>query len=116
MFQRRIVFTTLFVMALFAFLVAPAAAQERDPGQLVVGGAYTLAAGQQLNGDLGVIGGVATIEEDATVNGDIMVAGGSLTVAGRINGQRGHIPAVHKRFAAGFHLQFTNRLPGLHVQ
>ncbi len=86
MFQRRIVFTTLFVMALFAFLVAPAAAQERDPGQLVVGGAYTLAAGQQLNGDLGVIGGVATIEEDATVNGDIMVAGGSLTVAGRING------------------------------
>lgn len=86
MFQRRIVVTTLFVIALFALLAAPAAAQERDPGQLVIGGHYTLAAGQRLDGDLGVIGGSALIEQNATVNGDVMVAGGSLIVAGRING------------------------------
>jgi hypothetical protein len=76
----------LFAVALLAVLVAPVAAQGSDPGKLVVGGTYTLRAGQQLDGDLGVVGGVATVEEGATVQGDVMVAGGTLAVAGRING------------------------------
>jgi hypothetical protein len=86
MSQPRIGIITLFVLALLAVLVAPVAAQEGDPGKLVVGGAYTLRSGQQLRGDLGVIGGQATVEQGATVNGDVMVAGGTLRVAGRING------------------------------
>lgn len=86
MSHRRIGITLLFVVALLAILVAPVAAQGNEPGKLVVGGQYTLAEGQQLDGDLGVIGGQATIEDGATVNGDVMVAGGALTVAGRIDG------------------------------
>jgi hypothetical protein len=76
----------LFVLALLAVLAAPVAAQDSDPGKLVVGGTYTLRSGQQLDGDLGVVGGTATVEEGATVQGDVMVAGGTLRVAGRING------------------------------
>lgn len=86
MSQRRIGLAALVVMVLFAIMAVPAAAQQEGPGQLVVGGRYTLATGQRLDGDLGVIGGSATIEEGATVNGDVMVAGGALTVAGRVNG------------------------------
>lgn len=86
MSHRRIGISLLFVVALLAVLAAPVAAQRDEPGKLVVGGQYTLAEGQQLDGDLGVIGGQATIEEGAVVNGDVMVAGGVLAVAGRIDG------------------------------
>ncbi len=86
MSHRRVGFIVLFALMLSVLLAAPAAAQTGGPGNLVLGGEYTLRAGETLRSDLGVIGGAATIEQGATVNGDIMVAGGTLRIAGRVNG------------------------------
>ncbi len=119
MIQRLIVTISLLALVLLAALAAPAAAQEGEPGKLVVGGVYTLSSGQQLRGDLGVVGGQATIEQGATVTGDVLVAGGTLRVAGRINGDiavfGGSVTLERTAFVAGNLVTFggsVQRSPG----
>ena len=79
----------LVIPLLFAVLLAfpgTVHAQSSGDDQVVFGGTYTLASGQELNGNLLVLGGVATIEEGAQVNGDVAVMGGALSIAGEVNG------------------------------
>jgi len=77
-------------LVLLAFLLLPAHAAHAQGGttngRLVIGQAFTLSAGQTLEGDLVVIGGTATIEDGAIVKGDIVVIGGSLRLDGQTTG------------------------------
>lgn len=123
MSRHRFSLALIFVIALLAMLAAPVAAQRDEPGKLVIGGSYTLATGQQLNGDLGVIGGQAVIQEGAAVNGDVMVTGGMLTVAGRINGDialfGGAVTLQPTAYVAGDLVSFggsVQRSPGVVVK
>jgi hypothetical protein len=77
-----------FIIALFAVLAWPhaALAQGSQGDKYVLGGTYTLASGETLNGNLFVFGGIATLEEGSQVNGDVMLAGGTLRVSGEIRG------------------------------
>ena len=77
-----------FVIALLAVLAWPhaALAQGQQGDKYVLGGTYTLASGETLNGNLFVFGGIATLEDGSQVNGDVMLAGGTLRVSGEIKG------------------------------
>lgn len=71
-------------------LVFPGAAFASDgrvplyDDQVVLGGTYTLDAGDELDGSLIVIGGVVKLEPESTVQGDVLVFGGNVTVEGRV--------------------------------
>jgi hypothetical protein len=52
--------------------------------QVVIGGTYTLEAGDVLDGSLIVIGGVVSLEPDSIVDGDILIFGGNVTVEGAV--------------------------------
>ncbi|MEA3338065.1 MAG: polymer-forming cytoskeletal protein [Chloroflexota bacterium] len=84
--RKQIVLAFSLAIVLLMTLAVPVLAQSDGPGQIVLGGEYTLQSGQILRGDLGVLGGNAIIEKNATVFGDVIVAGGNLDVAGRIDG------------------------------
>jgi len=60
--------------------------RESDGSKLVLGGSYTLGAGDILDGDLIILGGSADIEETAVVDGDAVVLGGTLRNSGKITG------------------------------
>ncbi len=62
----------------------PAYAAGCGNDHAVIGDAYTLAAGQQLDGNLIVLGGQATVAPGATVNCKVIVLGGSLDLAGKV--------------------------------
>ncbi len=74
----------LLVMALAFPLTAQAKALP--DGKVIMGGSYTLEAGERLDGDLVVFGGSVTIEDGATVYGDVALFGGALDVAGTVQG------------------------------
>jgi len=59
-------------------------AQEREEGKLVLGGTYTLGAGDNLHGDLVVLGGTATLEAGSTVYGNVVLLGGAISIAGTV--------------------------------
>jgi hypothetical protein len=67
-------------------LATPAQTLAAPPGELVVGGTYTLGSGETLEEDLVILGGSAVIEEDSRVEGNILVLGGSLMIYGDVNG------------------------------
>jgi hypothetical protein len=54
--------------------------------QVVMGGSFTLQAGEVLDGDLIIFGGTATLEGGSTVEGDVFVMGGNASIAGRVEG------------------------------
>lgn len=60
--------------------------REGGDSKLVLGGSYTLSAGDTLSGDLIILGGSANIEEAAVVDGDAVVLGGTLRSSGKITG------------------------------
>jgi hypothetical protein len=62
----------------------PAYAAGCGNDHAVIGDAYTLAAGQQLDGNLIVLGGQATVAPGATVNCKVIVMGGTLDLAGKV--------------------------------
>lgn len=55
-------------------------------GRLVLGGTYTLAEDETLNGDLVIAGGNATLETGSRVQGDILALGGTLRADGLVEG------------------------------
>lgn len=52
--------------------------------QFVFGGAFTLAKGDTLEGDLFILGGSGTLEEGSEVTGSVVLMGGSLSVGGLV--------------------------------
>jgi cytoskeletal protein CcmA (bactofilin family) len=56
------------------------------PGELVVGGAYTLESGETLEEGLVILGGSAILEEGSLVEGNILILGGSLLIYGDVEG------------------------------
>ena len=67
--------------------ILPAQVPQPGPGdKMVLGGAYTLPAGDQIDGSLLVLGGVARMESDSTVTGDVVLLGGTLSIDGRVDG------------------------------
>jgi hypothetical protein len=77
----------LALMTLIAVLAAPGAvwAQDGQPeDQLVLGGNYTLAAGEAV-GNFNIFGGNAVLEAGSTVTDHIVLFGGNLTVNGQVN-------------------------------
>jgi len=90
----------IWLVVLLAVLV-PSVAMAAGPrdlqspdGKIVLGGTYTLSAGQSLDGGLAVIGGIATLEAGSTVNGDVAVIGGVLMANGAIQGDLAGIGAT----------------------
>jgi hypothetical protein len=79
--------SSLLVLAILILLTPAAWAQEPTGGsRLVIGRAFVLPEGQELDGNLVVLGGSATLEEGSVVRGDVAVFGGSATVAGTVQG------------------------------
>ena len=60
--------------------------REGGDSKLVLGGSYTLSAGDTLSGDLIILGGSANIEEAAVVDGAAVVLGGTLRSSGKSTG------------------------------
>ncbi len=86
---RRNIILTVAVLFIAAFAFSPAIAHAQGPrpgGKILFGGAYTLASGETLDGDLLVFGGVVTIQRDAEVDGDVAVIGGTAVIDGRVDG------------------------------
>ena len=81
---RKILFLALLLVFLFMPTGARAAAYDDD--EVVLGGSYTLASGQTLQGNLLVFGGSATIEDGARVTGDVILFGGSVVIEGEVDG------------------------------
>jgi hypothetical protein len=69
---------------------ALAAGGERAQGltceKFLMGGTYSLANEQLLEGNLCVLGGLASVGKDATIDGDIYLAGGTLKLDGTVAG------------------------------
>jgi hypothetical protein len=77
----------LFIILMTALLWPQAAlAQDGQGNKFVLGGTYTLSAGEELDGTLFILGGNATLESGSHVTGDVMLAGGSLEADGQIDG------------------------------
>jgi hypothetical protein len=76
-----VAFTLILVL-----LAAPIQSLAAPPGELVVGGAYTLDSGETLDDGLVILGGSALLEEDSLVKGDILIFGGSLLIYGDVEG------------------------------
>lgn len=74
----------LVALVMLLSLAGVVQAQEREEGKLVLGGTYTLGAGDNLFGDLVVLGGTATLEAGSTVYGNVVVLGGALSIGGTV--------------------------------
>ncbi len=83
--RRTLVYAMLVAVLALAFPASAMAAGAED-GRIVLGGTYTLSAGESLNGDLVVIGGFVTLEPGSTVNGNAFLLGGNVSAAGLIRG------------------------------
>jgi hypothetical protein len=80
---------TLALLLLLAAIIAPSPVAHAQGGQgdkVVLGQNYTLASGEQLNGNLTVLGGNVSLEEGSRVEGDVVLLGGNLTAAGEVRG------------------------------
>jgi hypothetical protein len=73
------------VMILLAF-PARVSAYNAPQDKVVLGGTYTLEAGDTLSDNLVIMGGTSTISKGATVNGNITMVGGTLIVDGKVSG------------------------------
>lgn len=83
---KRLAWTGLLALVLAVVAVAPALAQQLQPGKLILGGSFTLEQGQRLDGGLAVVGGQVRLSQGSRVDGDVIVTGGTLEVAGAVNG------------------------------
>jgi hypothetical protein len=74
----------LLACLLFLTLAGAALADDGRQGKFVMGGSYTLRAGENLYGDLVIMGGSANLEKGSTVHGDVVIMGGSANIAGMV--------------------------------
>jgi hypothetical protein len=61
-------------------------AQISSGDRLVVGGSFTLQAGEIQDGNLFILGGAVTLEAGSTVNQDVIMVGGNLKADGKVGG------------------------------
>ena len=74
----------LLACLLFLILAGAVYADDGRQGKFVMGGSYTLRAGENLYGDLVIMGGSAILEKGSTVHGDVVIMGGSANIAGAV--------------------------------
>jgi hypothetical protein len=87
MIRQRFLFAGLLLVALLVSSPSsPVFAQGWQGDQLVIGRAFVLPSGQELNGDVVVVGGEATLEQGSTVTGNVALLGGKLTAGGTVTG------------------------------
>src|SRR3989337_2330737 len=55
-------------------------------GRVILGGEFTLASGETLDGDLIVLGGNGTTQQGSRVSGSGFIAGGNLQADGTVDG------------------------------
>lgn len=60
--------------------------QGQSGDKLIIGGTYSLASGESLDGSLMILGGVANLDEGSTVEKDVTVIGGTINVNGQVKG------------------------------
>ena len=85
--KRKLVQLSMLALAILILLTPAVWAQEPTGGdRLVIGQAFVLSEGDEVDGNLVVLGGSATLEEGSVVRGDVAVFGGSATVAGTVQG------------------------------
>ncbi|HEX9796648.1 MAG TPA: hypothetical protein VGA52_06615 [Anaerolineales bacterium] len=85
--MKRILMSLALVAVLALALPLGALAQGgTEDGRVVLGGSYTLEAGQTMEGDLVVLGGNVTLEEGSSVDGSMLVMGGNAVSAATITG------------------------------
>ena len=85
--QRKLARSSLVALAILILLTPVVWAQEPTGGdRLVIGQAFVLPEGEEVDGNLVVLGGSATLEEGSVVRGDVAIFGGSATVAGTVQG------------------------------
>jgi hypothetical protein len=86
--QKLLIMLLLTLILVGAVPAQPVSAQSTgtDDGQVVIGGNYTLSAGETLRGDLVLIGGTASLEANSVVTGSVLIAGGTLEADGIIKG------------------------------
>lgn len=75
-----------FSLAIALWIPTTVFAASNHDDQVIMGGSYVLAEGEELDGNLIVLGGTAKIETDATVHGDVILMGGQVNVDGTIEG------------------------------
>jgi hypothetical protein len=79
-----LLFGAVFLLAL-AVPTAAFAGGHLD-GRVILGGSFTLASGETLDGDLVVLGGNARTEQGSLITGAVFIAGGNLDIDGTVNG------------------------------
>jgi len=85
--KQKLAQSSMLVLAILILLTPAVWAQEPTGGdQLVIGQAFVLAEGEEVNGNLIVLGGSAVLQEGSVVRGDVAIFGGSATVAGTVQG------------------------------
>lgn len=83
--NKKFVVLLSIVLILFA-LPTSVSAYSVPEDKVVLGGNYTLSAGETLNDNLVIFGGSSLIESGATVKGNITIVGGSLDINGTVTG------------------------------
>lgn len=84
--MKRLMSLAALVVIVTLALPVTAFAQETQDGRVVLGGSFTLEAGETMDGDLVVLGGNVTLEETSNLEGSLLIMGGSAVVAAHITG------------------------------
>jgi hypothetical protein len=120
--KRTLIALVLAATAALALPVAAFAAGNPD-GRIVLGGSYTLASGDTLEGDLLILGGNVTLEEGSVVQGNVALLGGNVSADGEIDGDvalvGGNISLGSTALVTGNITTFggsVNRAPGAQVR
>ena len=83
--KRSILWIGLVVLIVLAVPAVAYAGGQLD-GRVILGGEFTLASGETLDGDLVVLGGNGTTQQGSRITGSVFIAGGNLQVDGTVDG------------------------------
>jgi cytoskeletal protein CcmA (bactofilin family) len=83
--KRGVLLVAAVLLLALAVPTAAFAGGQLD-GRVILGGEFTLASGETLDGDLVVLGGNADTQQGSLVTGSIFIAGGNLQIDGTVNG------------------------------
>lgn len=115
--MKRNLMRWMLLLAALAVLLMPQAARAQggDSDKFVLGGSYTLPAGETLAGNLIVVGGFAQLEPGSRLGGDAFLMGGTLSSAGEIAGD---ILAAGGlvQLQSGAHVNGDINLAGAHLE
>ena len=83
--KRSILWVGLVLLIVLAVPAVAYAGGQLD-GRVILGGEFTLASGEILDGDLIVLGGNGTTQQGSRISGSVFIAGGNLQVDGTVDG------------------------------